>query len=81
MLPILDLFFPKRIVIVGIFLKATALGDMLLHENSTYCYFLFKESLVFQGENVDRGDLYEKKGREKKVNTTMYVFKRSHGFF
>lgn len=62
MLPILELFFPKSVVIVGIFLKATALGDMLLHENSTYCYFLFKGSLVFQGENVDRGDLYERNG-------------------
>lgn len=38
---ILGLFF-KSVVIVGIFLKATALGDMLLHENPTYCYFLFK---------------------------------------
>lgn len=43
MLPILGLFF-KSVVIVGIFLKATAFGDMLLHENLTYCYFLFKGS-------------------------------------
>lgn len=36
--------FFTSVVIVGIFLKATALGDMLLHENPTYCYFLFKGS-------------------------------------
>lgn len=32
-------FFSNNVVIVGIFLKATVLGDMLLHENPTYCYF------------------------------------------
>lgn len=36
--------FIKSVVIVGIFLKAPALGDMLLHENPTCCYFLFKGS-------------------------------------
>lgn len=37
-------FFSKSVVIVGIFLKVTALGDMLLHENPASCYFLFKGS-------------------------------------
>lgn len=36
--------FIRSVVIVGIFLKATALGDMLLHKNPTRCYFLLKGS-------------------------------------
>lgn len=37
-------FFFKSVVIVGVFLKVTALGDMLLHEIPASCCFLFKGS-------------------------------------
>jgi len=70
-------FFSKSVVIVGIFLKATALGDMRLHENPTHSYFLFKG--IFWPFCVKKWtkEIYMKRKRERKIKITLFFFLRS----